>query len=86
MSVAAADLQALSFEKAMAELEDIVRQLERGDAELDSAIALYERGALLKSHCEAKLATAQARVDRIILEANGAPAGLTPLDPQGEAS
>ncbi|MDD2868264.1 exodeoxyribonuclease VII small subunit [Neomegalonema sp.] len=85
MSAAEADLEALGFEKAMAELEDIVRRLERGDADLESAIALYERGALLRRHCEAKLKAAEARVEKIMLEA-GSPAGLAPLDPQGGGS
>ncbi|WP_018633253.1 exodeoxyribonuclease VII small subunit [Neomegalonema perideroedes] len=85
MSVADADLEKLGFEKAMAELEDIVRRLERGDADLESAIALYERGASLRRHCEAKLKAAEARVEKIMLEA-GAPAGLAPLDPQGGGS
>ncbi len=78
-------LEALGFEQAMGELEEIVRRLERGDADLESAIALYERGARLRRHCEAKLKSAEARVERIMLEANGAPAGLAPLDPQGDA-
>ena len=45
----------LSFEQAMAELEKVVGQLERGDVALDDSIALYERGALLKKHCEDKV-------------------------------
>jgi len=69
-----ADIAGLSFEEALAELERIVRQLEEGKGPLDAAIDAYSRGSLLKRHCEAKLAEAQARVDRIVLGADGAPA------------
>ncbi len=81
MSAAEADLDSLGFEQAMAELEGIVRRLEQGDADLESAIALYERGARLRRHCEAKLKAAEARVEKIMMEA-GSPVGLAPLDPQ----
>ncbi len=69
-----ADIAGLSFEEALAELERIVRQLEEGKGPLDAAIDAYSRGSLLKRHCEAKLAEAQARVDRIVLGPDGAPA------------
>lgn len=62
----------MSFEDALQELEQIVRRLESGSGKLDEAIAFYERGALLKQHCEAKLREAQARVDKIIIAADGA--------------
>jgi exodeoxyribonuclease VII small subunit len=64
-------IEKLSFEEALAELEEIVRHLEKGEARLNDAITAYERGAALKKHCEAKLAEAQARVDKIVLGADG---------------
>lgn len=64
-------IEKMGFEEALAELEEIVRQLEKGEARLNDAIAAYERGAALKKHCEAKLAEAQARVDKIVLGADG---------------
>ena len=67
-----ADIAALSFEDALAELERIVRQLEEGRSRLDDAIASYERGTALKRHCEAKLREAQAKIDRITITADGA--------------
>ncbi|MBI5165883.1 MAG: exodeoxyribonuclease VII small subunit [Magnetospirillum sp.] len=77
-----ADIAALSFEDALAELDRIVRALEGGATKLDDAIAAYERGALLKRHCESKLKEAQARVDRIVLGPDGQvsaePANLEP--------
>ncbi len=67
-----ANIAALSFEDALAELEAIVRGLEQGEGKLDEAIDAYERGAALKRHCEAKLKEAQARIDRIVVADDGA--------------
>ena len=66
------DIKAMKFEDALAELEKIVQKLETGDARLDEAIADYERGAALRKHCEAKLAEAQARIEKITKSAGGA--------------
>ena len=74
-----ADIKKLSFEQALEELESIVRKLEQGEIDLDQSIAAYERGALLKSHCEAKLREAQAKVDRITQAADGS-LGTEPTD------
>ena len=68
-----ADIVAMSFEEALAELEQIVRRLEGGQVKLDEAILSYERGALLKRHCERKLNEAQQRVDRIVIGADSVP-------------
>lgn len=66
------DLSQLSFEDALAQLEDIVRKLEGGQLRLQDAIASYERGAALRRHCESKLNEADARVQAIIQRADGA--------------
>ncbi len=66
------DIAAMSFEEALAELEQIVRRLEGGQVKLDEAIQSYERGAQLKQHCERKLNEAQQRVDRIVIGPDGA--------------
>jgi exodeoxyribonuclease VII small subunit len=66
------DIAAMSFEDALAELEQIVRRLEGGQVKLDEAILSYERGAQLKQHCERKLNEAQQRVDRIVIDSDGA--------------
>lgn len=76
-----ADVAALPFEKALAELENIVRQLEGGRVPLEESIAIYERGEILKRHCEALLRRAEARIERITLGADGKPTGTVPLDP-----
>jgi exodeoxyribonuclease VII small subunit len=67
-----AEIDAMSFEDALAELEQIVRRLEGGQVKLDEAIQSYERGALLKQHCERKLNEARQRVDRIVVGPDGA--------------
>lgn len=61
----------LSFEDALAELERIVKSLEGGQQQLEDAISAYERGALLRRHCEAKLAEAETRVQAIVQRADG---------------
>ena len=66
-----ADIAALSFEEALAELQELVKRLERGDNKLEDAINAYERGAALKRHCEAKLREAQLKVEKIVLSQDG---------------
>ena len=66
-----ADIAKMSFEDALAELEDIVRTLEGGKGKLEEAITAYERGAQLKAHCEKKLKEAHAKVEKISLGAGG---------------
>ena len=78
------EIMALSFEDALARLEEIVGSLETGQAKLDEAIENYERGALLKRHCEDKLKAAQARIDRIVEAADGA-ITTEPLDSEPES-
>lgn len=68
-----ADIKALSFEQALAELEDIVRDLEDGSGELESAIKAFERGTNLKLHCEQKLKEAEARIEKILPGGKGEP-------------
>ena len=65
------DILALSFEQALSELETIVNRLEGGQVDLEESIGIYERGALLKAHCEAKLRDAQAKVDKIVVSPSG---------------
>jgi len=66
-----ADIETLSFEAALAELEQIVGKLESGQAPLDDSIKLYERGAALKAHCEKRLEAARLRVEKIVKGASG---------------
>jgi exodeoxyribonuclease VII small subunit len=74
-----ADIAKMTFEVALKELEDIVEKLEGGRIELEESIRIYERGELLKAHCEAKLKDAEARIERITLKPDGTPAGTVPF-------
>ncbi len=68
----------MAFEEAMAALEAVVSQLERGEVKLEESIALYERGAALKARCEVLLADAHEKVEKIRL-AEGRVAGTEPV-------
>ena len=74
-----ADIAALSFEQALAELEQIVARLESGQAPLEDSISMYERGAALKAHCETRLEAARLRVEKIVVGAGGA-SGVEPAE------
>ena len=73
-------VEELSFEQAMAELERVVTQLERGDVALEDSIRLYERGAALRARCEQKLKEAEEKVAQITLDAQGNPTGTKPVE------
>ena len=73
------DLNALSFEEALSELEAIVQQLEGGSVSLDKAIEAYSRGMVLKQHCQARLEEACLKVEQIKLPEKGSPAVTTPF-------
>ena len=70
----------MSFEDAMRELETIVSQLDSGNVELEKSIALYERGAKLRAHCEKKLREAEEKVATIQADAEGNATGTAPFD------
>ena len=75
-----ADVAKLSFEKAIEELESIVKRLEEGKVPLEESVAIYGRGEALKRRCEELLRQAEARVEKITLDVNGKPKGTEPLD------
>jgi exodeoxyribonuclease VII small subunit len=74
------DIATLPFEAALAELEQIVDQLEKGAVALDESIRLYERGEALKKRCDELLKNAEMRIEKITLSANGLIKGVAPLD------
>lgn len=74
------EIQTLTFEDALKELERIVGDLERGDVPLDRSIEIYERGEALKKHCERLLRAAEDRIEKIRLDREGKPVGTEPLD------
>ncbi len=71
----------LTFETAQRELEQIVERLERGEAELDEAIALWERGEELLRFCLHRLETAEGKIEELSQRA----AGASPLPPAAES-
>ena len=75
-----ADVRKLTFERAMEELETIVKRLEDGKVPLEESVTIYERGEALKRRCEDVLRQAEARVDKITTDASGRPVGAEPLD------
>jgi exodeoxyribonuclease VII small subunit len=75
-----ADPTKMTFELAIDELESIVKRLEEGKVPLEESVAIYERGEALKRRCEELLRQAEARVEKITLDASGKPAGTEPLD------
>jgi exodeoxyribonuclease VII small subunit len=75
-----ADIKDMTFERALKELEGIVSRLERGDVELEESIAIYERGEVLRDHCDRLLRQAEAKVEKITLGTDNGPKGTTPFD------
>ncbi len=74
------DMSSLSFEQALEQLEKIVSELESGQAPLERSIEIYERGAALKAHCEARLAQARLRVEKIVVGSQGEPLRAEPAE------
>ena len=72
-------IRKMSFEDALAALEEIVNKLESGDIGLEESIEVYTKGTLLKRHCEEKLKSAQARIEKITLDEAGRPTGTKPF-------
>jgi len=74
------DVKKMPFERAIEELESIVKRLEEGKVPLEESVAIYERGEALKARCEELLRQAEARVEKITLGTDGKPTGSEPLD------
>lgn len=72
-------IEKMSFEEALTALDEIVRRLETGKVKLDEAIEIYEKGQLLRNHCERKLSAARSKIDQITASLNGEAVGLTPV-------
>lgn len=79
MDEAAPDIESLSFEQALKELESIVSRLESGDAALQEAIDLYERGDKLRAQCAARLDAAQMRIEQVKTDTAGRASGTQPF-------
>lgn len=81
MTEETSELSALSFEEALKQLETIVRELEQGNVPLERSIEMYERGELLRKHCDTLLKSAEAKVEKIQLAQSGEAKGTEPLPP-----
>ena len=75
-----ADIKSMSFEAALAELEQIVGRLEHGDVPLEESITIYERGEALRAHCDKLLSEAEAKVEKIAISPDGRPGQAQPLE------
>jgi exodeoxyribonuclease VII small subunit len=74
------DIKKMPFERAIEELETIIKRLEEGKVPLEESVAIYERGEALKQRCEELLKAAEARVEKITTDAGGKARGTEPLD------
>lgn len=74
------DIATMPFERALVELESVVDKLEKGAVPLEESIAIYARGEALKKRCEELLKSAEQKIEKITLGANGKPTGSEPLD------
>ena len=59
------DVKNMSFEEALKELETITNNFEDGDSTLENAVNLYERGIVLKKHCEKKLQEVKKKIAEV---------------------
>lgn len=60
----------MSFEEAMAQLEEIVQQLEAGEVPLEESIQLFQRGMELSKYCQGKLQHVEKQIN-LLMEENG---------------
>lgn len=74
------NIENLSFEEAMKQLDEIVQQLETGNVELAQSINIYEKGELLKKHCANLLKNAELKIEKIKLNSEGKYEGTTSLE------
>lgn len=82
MAKAAKTESAPDFEKALAELEDIVATLEKGDLSLDAALKHFERGIALTRQCQASLKDAELKVEKLVEK--GGKQSLEPFEPEDD--
>ena len=73
------DLKKITFEEALLQLENIVRELEGGKIKLDNAVEAYEKATALKKFCEEKLKSAQLKIEKINIAPDGS-ISTEPLD------
>ncbi|HJK86773.1 MAG TPA: exodeoxyribonuclease VII small subunit [Candidatus Megaira endosymbiont of Nemacystus decipiens] len=64
-------IKKLSFEEALNQLEDIVKKIDSGQESLADAVDSFEKGALLKKHCEDLLKDAKLKIEKIVKNSDG---------------
>ena len=74
MAEAPPEIQSLSYENALTELDSLIKRLESGSIDLADSIACYERGAALAAHCSRLLEATEQKVERLVLGPDGKPA------------
>lgn len=72
------------FEKALSELEELVRKLEQGELSLEQSLAAFERGVKLTRECQTALRSAEQRVQQLMLREDGS-VESTPFQPDADA-
>lgn len=80
MFMQAKEIESLSFEEALSELEAVVHQLETGRVKLDEAVTAYERGVKLKNFCEEKLKNAKSKIDLLVIGEQNTPVETEDFD------
>ena len=83
MGEVAAPVDALSYEQALAELEQLIRRLEAGSIDLADSIATYERGVALAARCSALLEETERKVERLVLDPRGELSEVPLASPDG---
>ncbi|MEO1493995.1 MAG: exodeoxyribonuclease VII small subunit [Pseudomonadota bacterium] len=73
-------IEEMSFEEALAALEQVVSSLDGGQVPLEESITLYERGEALRKHCEGRLKDAELKVEKIVAGADGQAKGTEPFE------
>ncbi len=74
------DIAEMSFEQALAALEEVVSRLESGNVPLEESMTMYERGEKLRAHCQARLDAAQSRIEKIVTRPDGQVLGTEKFD------
>lgn len=74
------DVNKMEFEEALKELEEIVRVLEDGKSTLKESVELYERGVVLKKHCDKILDATQLKINQIEVNKDTGEVSITPMD------
>lgn len=60
-------IEKMSFEEALAELEEIVNKIDTGQESLADAVASFEKGVALKKHCEKMLKEAKLKIEKVTI-------------------